>query len=386
MLCQRNHSCLAIVATLVLLSTPAPAASQELTRTADSSRVALDLRLGETDDSTASFGLVIDVEVDASGRLFVLDYREQRVTVFDARGRFLRSFGRRGGGPAEFEFARQLTLMRDSLWVIQAQNRVTGFSLGDRTSARTTRLPTSGLGQWIEAISQRGFLVATTGSAGLGFGTRSAYLQIVEDRSPRRDTIGIVEVPQRSFRYTSTVPGSKYPARSQGLQPFVLGPLFALARNGATLFTAFAKEGHLRLLERSVAGVTLWTRELTYAPVPVTPKDVQRYLDSISSPRTVRGVGRIVPDRRAIEAALVRPRDWPPVTKLVIGVDSSIWLRVGGPNTGMESWWFFTRTGPVERVQLPPGFTLLRASRSYVWGTRTNADDVPLVERYRVTR
>jgi hypothetical protein len=366
---------------------PMPASSQELTRTFGPTRVVLDLRLGETEDSTSSFGFVTDVEVDASGRIFVLDYREQRIKVFDARGHFVRSFGRRGGGPAEFENAHRLVLMRDSLWVIQTQNRVSGFSLGSRPTARSVRLSTSQrASEWIEGIARRGFLVGTASSAGLGLGPRSVYLQIAEERGVRRDTIGVLEVPERTFSYTAVVPGSKHVARTRGVQPFMQGPLWALARSGTTLFTVTAGEGHLRILERSVAGDTLWTRQLKYAPVPVTPKDVQRYLDSISSPQPVRGVGRIVPDRRAIEAVLVRPREWPPVTGLIVGLDSTIWLRVGGPNEGMESWWVFTRTGPVELLRLPPGFRLLRASRSHVWGIRTDGDEVPLVERYRLTR
>ena len=43
------------------------------------------------------------VGADAAGNLFVLDPENARIVVFDTYGRFLRSMGRRGGGPGEFQ-------------------------------------------------------------------------------------------------------------------------------------------------------------------------------------------------------------------------------------------------------------------------------------------
>jgi DNA-binding beta-propeller fold protein YncE len=42
------------------------------------------------------------VAVDEQGRVYVADYGNHRVCVFDAEGRFIDGWGREGGGPGEF--------------------------------------------------------------------------------------------------------------------------------------------------------------------------------------------------------------------------------------------------------------------------------------------
>lgn len=56
------------------------------------------------------FGAVGDVAFDAAENLYVLDRPNKRVVVFDSAGRFVRSFGKRGGGPGEFALPQQMTI------------------------------------------------------------------------------------------------------------------------------------------------------------------------------------------------------------------------------------------------------------------------------------
>jgi hypothetical protein len=50
------------------------------------------------------------VDVDAAGNLYILDRGNHRVVVFDPQGRHLRSMGRKGGGPGEFEWPAELVV------------------------------------------------------------------------------------------------------------------------------------------------------------------------------------------------------------------------------------------------------------------------------------
>ena len=52
--------------------------------------------------------------MDESGQIFVFDYGDCRVAVFDQNGRYLRDFGRRGEGPGEFSYVRY-SWMRDGV-------------------------------------------------------------------------------------------------------------------------------------------------------------------------------------------------------------------------------------------------------------------------------
>lgn len=48
------------------------------------------------------FSRISDLAVDGAGRIYVLDYMEAELRVFDKEGRHLRTIGRRGQGPGEF--------------------------------------------------------------------------------------------------------------------------------------------------------------------------------------------------------------------------------------------------------------------------------------------
>jgi hypothetical protein len=54
------------------------------------------------------------------GLIFVLQNRDQRVRVFDARGAFVRDIGRSGAGPGETRSMGGMGLIGDTLWTINA--------------------------------------------------------------------------------------------------------------------------------------------------------------------------------------------------------------------------------------------------------------------------
>ena len=70
------------------------------------------------------FGSVLSFDVDARGRIYVLDDHAQEVRVFDAGGAFVRTVGGKGEGPGEFVQAGAVDIARNGeIWVM-------GMSLG----------------------------------------------------------------------------------------------------------------------------------------------------------------------------------------------------------------------------------------------------------------
>lgn len=87
-------------------------------------RAVEDLRIGRAEgagpDVLAAPGAL---EVDAAGRLYVLDLQASRVRVFDPAGRHLRSFGGPGAGPGELTQPAGLALAANGdVWVLDAGN------------------------------------------------------------------------------------------------------------------------------------------------------------------------------------------------------------------------------------------------------------------------
>jgi hypothetical protein len=64
------------------------------------------------------FSGIRSVAFDAADNLYVLDGQNNRVVVFDARGRFMRQFGKQGGGPGEFQAPLAMDIAADGSIVV----------------------------------------------------------------------------------------------------------------------------------------------------------------------------------------------------------------------------------------------------------------------------
>lgn len=87
-------------------------------------RAVEELRLGAAEGAGPTvFGIPAALEVDAYGRLYVLEAATGEVRVFEPDGRHLRSLGRQGSGPGELRQPIGLTLAPDgALWVVDPGN------------------------------------------------------------------------------------------------------------------------------------------------------------------------------------------------------------------------------------------------------------------------
>jgi hypothetical protein len=103
-----------------------------------------EMRLGSIDsEGPEMFGEVRGVQLDALGRLYVLDAQAKEVRVFDAAGKHVRTFGRQGGGPGEFEEPAALLWGPDeNLWVVDQRN--SRFSVFDTAGTYLTSHPRPG--------------------------------------------------------------------------------------------------------------------------------------------------------------------------------------------------------------------------------------------------
>jgi hypothetical protein len=77
------------------------------------------------------------------------------------------------------------------------------------------------------------------------------------------------------------------------------------------------------------------------------------------------------------------PQTPPAVTEVLIGRDSTIWLKTGD---GENGWTVLDSAGqPLARVTLPVGARPVHADRSQVWVVSLDSMDVPSAVRFRVS-
>lgn len=104
----------------------------------------LELRIGVVDgDTIYQFHDIGPIAVDRDGTIFVVN-GTLTVRVYDAEGRFVRQFGRRGAGPGELRSVDRLWFAGDSLIVYERRvQRATAFRAADGTviDTWTLRLP-----------------------------------------------------------------------------------------------------------------------------------------------------------------------------------------------------------------------------------------------------
>ena len=88
-----------------------------------------ELTIGETEKREEyMFSELRQVEVDENERIFVLDWDEEHIKVFDREGNYLMTIGRKGQGPGELNGSRMMDLSQNELMVTESR-RLSFFSV-----------------------------------------------------------------------------------------------------------------------------------------------------------------------------------------------------------------------------------------------------------------
>ncbi|NGP87729.1 6-bladed beta-propeller [Fodinibius halophilus] len=82
------------------------------------------------DDTVSFYSWLESIEVDTSGRVFIADNDATKIHVFDPAGNYLKSLGRKGSGPGEFQSITNTQIGSSSLYVFDFRGfRTTVYSL-----------------------------------------------------------------------------------------------------------------------------------------------------------------------------------------------------------------------------------------------------------------
>ncbi len=74
------------------------------------------------------FSELRSVQVDDQGNIYVLDWKDIKIKVFDAQGKYLRAFGKKGQGPGEIQMPSRMVMTRTGkLVLLDSGNRRIAF-------------------------------------------------------------------------------------------------------------------------------------------------------------------------------------------------------------------------------------------------------------------
>ncbi|HEU0301015.1 MAG TPA: 6-bladed beta-propeller [Longimicrobium sp.] len=334
-------------------------------------RAVEDLRIGAAEgEGPDVFAMPAAVEVDAHGRLYVLEAATGQVRVFGADGGHVRSMGRQGAGPGELAQPVGMALAPDgTLWVVDPGNG--RFTVFDTAGAlRTTVRRDNGFAAfpWPGRFDRQGRLW----DVALGTGAPGAVpaLLRLDPASGRAERLALPAFTPEQFvarrgGITSTAP-----------VPFSPALVWTLDADGR-VWSGVTE--HYRLHLHHPAGDTLRTVERAGPRVPVTaaerdalPVQLKWFTDQGGSVE----LSRVPSHKPAFVAVTTDDRGW-------------LWVRPSLPesatNTQLD---VFSPDGVYQgRLALPvlvPENMPLVVRSDRIYAVVLSEDDVPGVVRFRI--
>jgi len=332
-------------------------------------RLVEELRIGSADDSgPGALSNPRALEVDAAGRIYVIENQPMELRVYAPDGHYLRTLMRTGSGPGEVQQAIGLAWdTAGHLWVVDQQNaRYTVFDTAGASLAEHRR-PVSGFftWQWAGTITRTGEILEITGAR-------------------RTD-----EFRQVAVRLDSTL------TATDTLQlPYWKGPAFEIHRGGMSarysvpfapsLMWRLDPRGYIwssitdryRIVQQSLRGDTVRIIERDVEPVPVAAAEK----DS-----GIARLGPFVQQGGVVDRSRI-PDVKPPIERLWLDDLGYLWTQrsqtEGARSTLLD---VFDPDGRyLGEVRAPLALQIVLIRSATLYATATGEDDVPVILRFRI--
>ncbi len=243
--------------------------------------------VGRDDSPDASFAGRVDLDVHKDGSIFVLDSKDNRVKVFDAAGRFLRAFGKKGQGPGELNQPAGILFSPEGDVIVEdpMNHRLAVFTPDGTFVRHVSTAKFYGLGG-IQAINPD-LIIAR--SMGIGEGGKPSMNVTIYDR----DLNPKVKLASAEFAN---------PGQAK-FDPFTMMIAYELDGRGNIFLNS---PGGYEIRVVSPEGKTLRTFGRDFDPVPITKSDQEEMLKLVSNTPGVN-----------VKELVIFPPAYPPYTGFI---------------------------------------------------------------------
>ena len=329
------------------------------------------------------------------GRIAIADQGTRSIRIFDARGRFVRSIGREGGGPGEFSSITRLELLAgDSLAAYDGlRMTLTVFDTSGRLG-RTEQLTRAPGGFRLEGLLGDGTMILS----------RAYNMMFARTSRLERDPIAYVAVRPRDTRVDTVAQvagsdiylfaGAEFSSRRE--LPFGRVSLISVGRDRLRIGTGDSWQ----IETRTPDGRLVELHRVRHAPVAVSRADIARYkgelLERMKGARVAATGGGGGPDMRAVMLARTAqmleavpfPETRAAYDSLIAGPDDELWVRRSQPFVGEPTTWtVLSRSGSaMGLVTLPARMRPLHIGRDYIVAVTKDADEVEHVVVHALKR
>ena len=307
----------------------------------------------------------------SDGGIVIGNGHTNELRFFDAGGAHVRTVGRSGGGPGEYEYMRKLmSCGPDSIAAFDLHWQLKVYDRSGKLS-RETRLHQPGSERTPYALScgPSGHFVIT----GWGAETRESRIGFYQATSP----VYLLDRRGEGMAELGEFVSSERIGSERGSRPHPLGRSTVLALSSDEIFVATGETPEVRTY-----GFDGAPRRILRAPsrdLRITDEDLDRFRQAQMEP---------VPDhlRPAAERELLEmpmPERFPATSELLLDADGNLWMRhFTRPGEPKPRWGIFSLEGRyLGELETPEGVRVLEIGTDYLLGLHR---DELNVERARV--
>ncbi len=320
------------------------------------------------------------------GRVVIADGGSTELRVFAPNGSFIKSIGRKGLGPGEFDGILFMLRSQDTLVVHDRQSRLQIYT-GEGTLLRTWPRPVfpgRGVNSWHGILSDGSGVVQGV----------DPVTDTISERSTATASLGLVSPQGTEARGFTQIPVFERWRRGGNSGGYFLGAVSRVAVMGERLCSGYAIRWEIRCFDRRGKLISRTSRDVN--PGEVTEADKEIFRQGYRAAQKTQPPERVNASLQVLQFAEERSafgRFVPsPTGDLWIGefvvLESFVPGRRGTVIPTKPTTW--SVVGPDGRwaadVVLPARFSLLDAGRDYVAGIELDEDDVETVVVYPLKR
>lgn len=334
----------------------------------------------------AQFGLVIGIDIDDAGNVYVADQQARQVSVFDANGAYVRTIGSPGSGPGEISQALS------GVWV-----KGTEIWAADVANMRINRYSMEGESLDSEALDfTRGIPIRWDRVGESVVAQMRAMAAMGMEENPLGDpVVTLGEDPQDTVLVLGK--GESFEMAEGGqarITLFEQEPLWDAAVDGRVLS---ALNSEYRILVRNAQGSVLRVITKPNVVQPVSDTDKTKFLSALRGLLATQGVPPAGIEQ-FLDGVGFAP-NYPAMGQVLAGPDGTVWVQgirtaddvsdseedFNIQDVGSDEWDIFDSEGRYLGVlQLPTKFAPLRIDGDAFWGVQRDEFDVNSIVRYRL--
>ncbi|MDD8025800.1 MAG: 6-bladed beta-propeller [Acidobacteriota bacterium] len=326
------------------------------------------------------FSQLSDLAVDDRGHIYVADYKEINIKVFDASGAFQKTIGRKGQGPGEFSALVQIEISNGRLYAWDIGHII----ILDLEGAYIKSIPVKKAFTWrtLRALPDGRFLV-------------EKYL--VDRQDPGHKEEALLDLYSADFDFLKTIYRREIHRYKPITEPVAMDlsipfatELFSEVLPDGRIVIGYSGSYEIEIHDPDKGKLSSFSR--TYEPVEVTTKDKKMYFAGLSYMTQDSSGGLPTLHRGAADYMIKNtefPKFKPPFSNIRTDAQGRIWVMLYGPEPSLDSFRMdvFDRSGRfLGHARIVDGLSYRRMAfvADGFWSIRTNDVDEPTVVKYRI--